>query len=445
MQRLIDARPRVRGGRRRLLRRALLPRVRRAVRAEARRGAAGRDGRRGQARPAGLHAVEGREARRAVVADAVGTRPAGLAPGVLGDGADLPRRRVRRPRRRARPGVPAPRERARAVARGRRRVRPVLDAQRHRRDGRREDVEVAGQRRVDPGDGAPGARRRSCGTTWWRRTTGRRSSTPTAALDESVRAYQRIESFVGKVGRADRLGRAAARWARSSPPRSTTTSARRPRSPRCTTTVRAGLHRAGHRRRRRRPVGGRHACARSWACSAWTRSPGRASSTVDTLGDGRARRAGRRAARRAPAGARRRGTSPRPTRSGTGCWPPGSPSRTPPTVHNGHLRTADVAGNSKRKGAIRKTGTKKGAVVGSGGQRPRAWRARARRRTRRRGRGTPRSAGRRAGAQAAAAPVEGQADRGAGGRAATRWSSACARRCRRPRCTCSWASTPTTG
>jgi 23S rRNA (guanosine2251-2'-O)-methyltransferase len=28
-----------------------------------------------------------------------------------------------------------------------------------------------------------------------------------------------------------------------------------------------------------------------------------------------------------------------------------------------------VAGNSKRRGAIRKAGTKKGAVVGSGGQR----------------------------------------------------------------------------
>lgn len=38
-------------------------------------------------------------------------------------------------------------------------------------------------------------------------------------------------------------------------------------------------------------------------------------------------------------------------------------------VHSGHLRTADVAGNSKRRGATRKAGTKKGAVVGSGGQR----------------------------------------------------------------------------
>lgn len=70
-----------------------------------------------QAGPARLHAVEVREAGRAVVADAVGRRPAGLAPGVLGDGHGLPRRGVRHPRRRARPGLPAPRKRARAVER----------------------------------------------------------------------------------------------------------------------------------------------------------------------------------------------------------------------------------------------------------------------------------------------------------------------------------------
>ena len=51
-------------------------------------------------------------ARHRELADAVGPRPAGLAPGVLGDGREVPRRRVRHPRRRARPALPAPRERA---------------------------------------------------------------------------------------------------------------------------------------------------------------------------------------------------------------------------------------------------------------------------------------------------------------------------------------------
>ena len=65
MHRLVDARPRVRGGRRRLLRRALLPGLRRAVGPAGRRGRLGRARRGRQARPAGLHAVEGRQARRA--------------------------------------------------------------------------------------------------------------------------------------------------------------------------------------------------------------------------------------------------------------------------------------------------------------------------------------------------------------------------------------------
>ena len=57
---------------------------------------------------------------------------------------------VRDPRRRPRPRLPAPRERARAVARARPRVRAHLDAQRDARVRRREDVEVARQRRLDP-------------------------------------------------------------------------------------------------------------------------------------------------------------------------------------------------------------------------------------------------------------------------------------------------------
>ena len=81
---------------------------------------------------------------------ALGPRPAGLAHRVLGDGGGGVRAGVRDPRRRARPRLPASRERARAVERARPRVRAHLDAQRHARVRRREDVEVARQRRLDP-------------------------------------------------------------------------------------------------------------------------------------------------------------------------------------------------------------------------------------------------------------------------------------------------------
>ena len=62
---------------------------------------------------------------------ALGPRPAGLAHRVLGDGGEAARAGVRDPRRRARPRLPAPRERAGAVAGARPRVRADLDAQRH--------------------------------------------------------------------------------------------------------------------------------------------------------------------------------------------------------------------------------------------------------------------------------------------------------------------------
>ena len=62
IERLIDTRPRLHRGRRRLLRRAELARLRQAVRAPDRRRAPGRGRRDRQARPARLHAVEGRQA-----------------------------------------------------------------------------------------------------------------------------------------------------------------------------------------------------------------------------------------------------------------------------------------------------------------------------------------------------------------------------------------------
>ena len=90
-----------------------------------------------------------------LVGFAVGAWPAGLAHRVLGDGRAAARAVVRHPRRRDRPRLPAPRERARAVARARPRVRAHLDAQRDAALHRREDVEVARQRRDDPGGARP--------------------------------------------------------------------------------------------------------------------------------------------------------------------------------------------------------------------------------------------------------------------------------------------------
>ena len=87
-------RARVRRGRRRLLRRPRVPRVRRPERPAHRRDAAGGGLRRhGQARLPRLRHVEGGQAGRALVGHALGPGPAGLAPRVLGDGGEVPRRR----------------------------------------------------------------------------------------------------------------------------------------------------------------------------------------------------------------------------------------------------------------------------------------------------------------------------------------------------------------
>ena len=88
----------------------------------------------------------------------------GLAPRVLGDGAALPRRDLRHPRRRPRPALPAPRERAGAVAGRRLRVRAVLAAQRLGHAGRRQDEQVARQRAAGHRRCWPRSARPSCGT-----------------------------------------------------------------------------------------------------------------------------------------------------------------------------------------------------------------------------------------------------------------------------------------
>ena len=76
---------------------------------------------RGEARPARLRALEGRQAGRAGVGEPVGGRGARLAHRVLGHGDEAPRRDDRHPRRRAGPDLPAPRERA-GAERGRARA-----------------------------------------------------------------------------------------------------------------------------------------------------------------------------------------------------------------------------------------------------------------------------------------------------------------------------------
>ena len=124
---------RLRGGRRRLLRRQELRPLRRALGPASRRGRVRRAGRAGgaQARPGRLRALEGDEGRRGhVVALTVGRRPPGLAHRVLGDGREAPRARVRRARRRARPDLPPPRERDRAVVLDRPSLCADLGAQR---------------------------------------------------------------------------------------------------------------------------------------------------------------------------------------------------------------------------------------------------------------------------------------------------------------------------
>src|ERR1700759_4529728 len=60
-----------------------------------------------------------------------------------------------------------------------------------------------------------------------------------------------------------------------------------------------------------------------------------------------------------------------PTRSGIGSRMPLSRSPTPATARSGRWERHPMAGNSRRRGAVRKAGTKKGPTVGSGGNRRR--------------------------------------------------------------------------
>ena len=186
-----------------------------------------------QARPARLRALEGLEegdrARDRRVALAVGPGPARLAHRVLGDGAEVPRPRLRHPRRRRRPALPAPRERAGPVPRGRAPVRVVLDAQRLDHHRRREDEQVARQLPADPGRARAGARDRAAVLHGGRPLPLARRVQLRGARRGGAAAFRRIETFLERVAsRSATVGRRACPM--PSPPRWTTTSVRRPRS-----------------------------------------------------------------------------------------------------------------------------------------------------------------------------------------------------------------------
>ena len=117
------ARQRLRGRGRRLLPRAQRRRAtassRTATSTQMDQGE-GVEGAAAQGGPARLRALEGAEGGRGHrLGRALGARPAGLAHRVLGDGRGAARRRLRHPRRRQRPRLPAPRERGGADARRR--------------------------------------------------------------------------------------------------------------------------------------------------------------------------------------------------------------------------------------------------------------------------------------------------------------------------------------
>ena len=101
-----------------------------------------RGGQRREARPLRLCPLEGRQARRAQLAQPLGRRSPRLAHRVLRDDPPLPGHPDRHPRRRRRPHLPAPRERDRpGHVRLGLRARQHLDAHRHAARGRREDVQ----------------------------------------------------------------------------------------------------------------------------------------------------------------------------------------------------------------------------------------------------------------------------------------------------------------
>ena len=144
-QGLIDQGIRLRVWGRRLLRCDARRRVRQAQPPRSRRTPGRRPDRAlvAQAKRGGFRTLEEFKARRALVGKPVGTRPARLAHRMLGHEHEIPRDALRYPRRRTRPCLPPPRERAGPVGMlHRSTVRLVLAAQRALDQGRQEDLQV---------------------------------------------------------------------------------------------------------------------------------------------------------------------------------------------------------------------------------------------------------------------------------------------------------------
>ncbi len=140
-----------------------------------------------------------------------GARAAGLAHRVLGDGARAPRRRLRRARRRARPRLPAPRERA-GPERGRRRapVRAALAAQRDAapRATRRCRSRSATSSGCATRSIASGARR--CSPSSRAPATGCRSTTTSATLEQAAAVAERFRETLRNARRYARSAAAGA-------------------------------------------------------------------------------------------------------------------------------------------------------------------------------------------------------------------------------------------
>ena len=213
-----------------------------------------------QGRPARLRALEGEQAGRGHrLGLTLGSRSSRLAHRVLGDGGARARARVLDPRRRARHRVPAPRERACAVAQRRPSVREDLGPQRDASLHRREDVEVARQRRDDPRrprplghrDGArcsssppTGASHSTSRTRRWRRRQRRprRCGTPCAASS----APRATGSGLRRRSRTTSTRRRRSRCFTTSPVRARSTSS----GAGSRSSVSAGCRRRGRRARR---------------------------------------------------------------------------------------------------------------------------------------------------------------------------------------------------
>ena len=205
-----------------------------------------------------------------------------------------------------------------------------------------------------------------------RRTTGRTIEFSYEALDEAAAAFRRIEGFVAPGRRGRRAGEAAPRRLHcrpGSPPRWTTTSACRRRSPCCTT-----------------PSARATSCSPTAPRRPWSRTSPRCARMLDVLGldplsatwlsagsggrpPRRRRRAGRGGARRArrgprPQGLRGRGRI-RDRLGAAGIVVEDTPSGPRWTLG----RRGPDGRQQPATGAKRNPGSKKGQTVGSGGQR----------------------------------------------------------------------------